>query len=85
MLALVAELTPLRKIVGTLVKKVDLAIGTTRAQDILLDGLPNPDHFNKLIVVVQLAFPFLGRDDLDDAGLHAILVDFLHLERAQMD
>ena len=85
MLALVAKLTPLRKVVGTLVKKVDLAIGTTRPKNILLDRLPNPDHLDKLIVVIQLAFPFLGRDDLDDAGLHAILVDFLHLEEAQMD
>lgn len=48
MFALVAKLSPLRQIVGSLVEDVDLAVGTVGSHYILLDRLSNSDWLDKL-------------------------------------
>ena len=60
-------------------ENVDLAIGSVLAHDLLLDWLANTDLLDQIVQWRQLALPVLGRDDLDDAGFHAIFVYLFHL------
>lgn len=79
MLTLFAQLPPLRNIVRSAVKNINLAISSVGAHDILLDRLSYSNGFDELIKRRLGGFPFAGGDDLDDAGFHAIRIHFLHL------
>ncbi len=79
MFTLLTELTPLWEVVRSLMKDVDLSIGAVRAHDFLFDWLSDGDLFDQIIQNSELFFPFLRRDDLDDAGLHAVGINLLHL------
>jgi len=62
-------------------KYVDLAVCTIRAHDILLDGFANTNLFDKIVEGRLGVLPFLGRNNLDYAGFHAVAIDFGHLEQ----
>jgi hypothetical protein len=79
MLTLVTELSPLRQIVGSLVKNVHLTIGTVGSHDFLLDGLTDPDLLHQIVESRQLLLPLLRRYDFNDTGFHPIGIDLLHL------
>jgi len=80
MLTLVAKLSPLREVVGALVKDVDLAIRSIGPHYVLLDRLANSDLLDQVVHGRQRLLPLLGRNDLDDAGFHTVPVDLFHKE-----
>jgi hypothetical protein len=79
MFALVAELTPLWKVVRSTVYNVNLAVSAIGTHDILLDRFSNFDLFDKVVKLGESVFPFLRRNNLDDTRLHTIAVDSFHL------
>lgn len=81
MFALVAKLPPLRQVVGSLMKDVDLAVGTVGSHYVLLDRLSNSNWFDELAQIWERVLPFVWRYDLDDAGLHTVGIDGSHLQR----
>ena len=81
MLALIAQLSPLWQIVGTLMEDIDLAISTIGAHDILFDRFLDLHLLDQFVEGRQGVFPFLRWDNLDNSRFHAIGVDFRHLDR----
>lgn len=81
MFALVAELPPLRQVIGSLVEDVDLTIGTVGAHDILFDRLSNSNRFDELAEILERVLPVVWRDDLENAGLHSVRINSFHLQR----
>lgn len=80
MFTLIAESPPLWQVVGALMQDIDLAVGAVGAHDVLLDGVSDPDVFDQFVEFGEGIFPLLRRDDFDNARLHAIAVDFFHLQ-----
>ena len=80
MFTLFAKLPPLRDVVGSAVKNIDLAIGTIGSHDFLLDRFADAHMLDHVVQRRLLVLPFLRWDDLDDSGRHAVTVDFVHLK-----
>lgn len=74
-----AKLAPLRQVVRSAVEDVDLAICAVGAHDVLLDGLANLDELDEVIERRLRSCPVGRGDNFDDARLHAIAVDLVHL------
>lgn len=81
MLALIAELSPLRDVVRSAVEDVDLTVGAIGSHDILFDRFSDPDLFDQVVQWRLFVLPFLGGDNLNDSRLHAVTVYFFHLCR----
>ena len=60
-------------------KDIDLSISSIGTHDFLLNWLPDGDLLHQLVQDGEVVFPFLRRDNLDNARLHAIRIDFFHL------
>lgn len=58
---------------------VDLAICSVGAHYVLLDGFSDTDSLDEVVEFRERISPLRRRDDLDDARLHTVGIDSLHL------